>query len=71
MDSSFGQHKGPGQQNKPVEIRMGDTIIPAIVDTGCSQSMVRADLVHAQLGIPESPVSMVCIHGASYTYVRR
>lgn len=50
---------------------MGDTIIPAVINTGCSQSMIRVDLVPAQLGSPELPVSMVCIHGASYTYKSR
>lgn len=72
MDFSFGRHKGPGQQNKPVvEVQERDTIIPVVIDIGCSQSMIRADLVPAQLGSLESPVGMVCIHGALYTYERR
>lgn len=51
-----------------VKVKVGDTIIPAVVDTGCSQSMIWAELFPAHLGILESLVSMVCIHGASYTY---
>lgn len=40
MDCSFGRHKGPWR-NKPVtEVKIGGTIIPAIVDTGCFQTMV-------------------------------
>ncbi|KYO40987.1 hypothetical protein Y1Q_0013733 [Alligator mississippiensis] len=69
MDCSFGRHKGPGRQNKSiVEVKVGDTIIPMVVDTGCSQSMIWADLMPTQLGSPKTPVSMVCIHGDSYTY---
>lgn len=49
---------------------MGDTIIPTVVDTDCSQSMMQADLIVSQLGAPETTVSIVCIHGASYTYKR-
>lgn len=72
MDCSFSQHKGPGCQNKPgVKVRVGDTIIPVVVNTGCSQSMIRVDLVPTQLGSPKTPMSMVCIHGAVYTYKRR
>lgn len=33
--------------------------------------MIRADFVPPQLGTPEKAVSMLCIHGASYTYERR
>lgn len=41
-----------------------------MVGTGCSQTMVQADLVPPQIGSPEAMVS-ICIHGSSYTYERR
>ncbi|KYO38491.1 hypothetical protein Y1Q_0015720 [Alligator mississippiensis] len=72
MDCSFGRHQGPGHKNKPiVEVHIGNTIIPSIIDTGCSQSMVHSDLVPPHLGSLGTPVSMVCMHGAVYTYPRR
>lgn len=72
MDCSFGQHKGPGHQNKPLaEVKVGDTLIPMVVDTGYSQSMIWADLIPSHLEVPETAVTMVCIHRASYTYEHR
>lgn len=69
MDCSFGWHKGPGHQNKSaVEVMVSPTLIPTMVNTGCSQLMIQADLFLSPLGTPESPVSMVCIHGTPYTY---
>lgn len=68
-DCSFGQHKRPGHQNKPVvKVRVGNTIIPTTVDTSCTWSMIWADPIPSHLGSPESPGSVVCIHGASHTY---
>lgn len=68
-DCSFGRYKEPGCQNKPVvEVKVGDTIIPTIVDTGCSQSMIWADFILAKLGDPETIVSMVYIYRPSYIY---
>lgn len=72
MDCSFRCHKGPGHHNKPVvKVKVGDTIILAVVDMGCSQSMIQADFLLPHLGSLESPLSMICIHIASYTYKRR
>lgn len=72
MDCSFGRHKGPWRNNKPVaEGKIWGTIIPTVVDTGCSQTMVWADLISPQMGSPETTVSMIYIHGLSYTYERR
>uniref|UniRef100_A0A7M4ETG7 CCHC-type domain-containing protein n=1 Tax=Crocodylus porosus TaxID=8502 RepID=A0A7M4ETG7_CROPO len=69
IDCSFGQRWGQGQRNKPVmEVRVGDTIIPTIIETGCSQTMVQGDLVPSHLGSPSTLVSMVCMHSAVYTY---
>lgn len=72
MDCSFGRHKGYWRKNKPlVDGRLGDIIIPMVVDMGCTQTVIRVDLVPPQLGTPESAVRMICIHGVVYTYERK
>lgn len=56
---------------KPIlDVKIGNLIIPAIVGMGCTQSIVKGDLISPQARAPEIPVNMVYIHGASYTYER-
>lgn len=46
VDCSFGRRKGPWRNNKlVVEVKIMGTLIPTMVDTGCSQTMVRPDLI--------------------------
>lgn len=68
MDCSFEKHKGPWWKAKPLlEIKIGHIIVPAIVGTGCTQTMPRSDLVAPKTGELTTPVNMVYISGASYT----
>lgn len=72
MYCSFEKHKGPECKGKPiVEVKMGYTIVPTIVDSGCTQTMLRSDLISPPMGELGMSKDMVCIHGASYTYQRR
>lgn len=54
-----------------VDVKIRDLMVPVVVDTGCTQTMLRADLVPPQAGEEEMPMSMVCIHGNTYTYQRK
>lgn len=54
-----------------VDVKIGDLIISATVDTGCTQAMVKSNLIPSQVGKTETSVSMVCIYRASYTYKRK
>lgn len=64
--------KAHGKKIKPIgDVKVGDLIILAVIDTGCTQTLVRLDLISTQIGKPETPVSMVCIHGVSYSYDRK
>lgn len=72
MDCSFGKHKGPWCKAKPiVDVKIGDIIVPTIVNTGCTQTMLRSDLIPTSMGELGTLVNMVCIHSASYTYQRK
>lgn len=43
MDCSFRGYKGPWKRNKPlVEVWIGDTIVLAVVNSGCTQTTVCA-----------------------------
>lgn len=72
MDCSFRRHKGPWHKAKPImEVKIGDLVVLTVVDTRCTHTMLRADLANLEMGKTMTPVNMVCIHGASYTYQRK
>lgn len=69
MYCSFSWHKRPLQRAKlVVDIKIGDLLGPVVVDMGCTQMMLKSDLILPHVREEDMLVSMVCIHRASYTY---
>lgn len=72
MDCSFGWHGRPSRIPKPVvDVKIGDLIISVVVVRRCAQTMLKSDLVPPHIGEEDTLVSMICMHGALYTYQRR
>lgn len=67
MDCSFGWHRGPLHIPKlVVDVKIHNIIISVVVDTGCTQTMLKSDLVPPYVREEDTLVSMIYIHGASY-----
>ncbi|XP_075762946.1 uncharacterized protein LOC142819454 [Pelodiscus sinensis] len=49
------------------DVKIGDNLVTALVDSGCSQTMVRAELV-PQGGPRGPPVQVQCVHGDTHRY---
>lgn len=54
-----------------VDTRLGSMILSPAVDSGCAQTMLKVNLVLAQVGTEEGLIQMVGIHGESYRYKTR
>lgn len=53
-----------------VDAKVGSLIIPAVVDTRCAQTMIKAGLLLPHVGEEDISVNILCLHGATYTYER-
>lgn len=53
-----------------VVVKVGSLIIPVIIDSGCTQTIIKEGVVDPHVGEEDVEISMVCIHGRSLTYPR-
>lgn len=72
MDYSFSYQQGASTAPKlMVDDNLETLIILNIIDTGCDQKALKAELVTSQLAKEDTPVSLMCMHRETFTYQKR
>lgn len=72
MDCSIGKTGGEKPKDKPkIWVRVGGRKMQAIVDTGCTETLVRADLALRDWALRVDAVKMISVHGQPAVYHRR
>lgn len=68
MDCSFGSNSEGFLLHPMVQIILGDQDYQDVIDTGCTQTPVKATLILADMGRPTSPSSLTCVHEDKQVY---
>lgn len=71
MDCSYSRKVHQNLVKPTVEVKLGDLRLCAVVDTGCTHTMVQTSLVPASMRKPSGAIMVICLRGHARTYSSR
>lgn len=68
MDFSFGSSEEELLACFTVQVTFVDWEYLAVIDLGCTQTLVKATLIPSNMGQTTSPTELTCVHGEKRVY---